>query len=59
MTLILKLLKVNDPNSQTAKEFYECIKNFKHWKLRGLPGTQYMLDTEWAWISGKSYIGDI
>ena len=50
---------VNDPNSQTAKEFYECIKNFKHWKLRGLPGTQYMLDTEWAWIEGKPYIGDI
>ncbi len=58
---LLRLINslVNYPNSQTAKEFYECIKNFKHWKLQGLPGTQYMLDTEWAWIEGKPYIGDI
>ena len=58
---LLRLINslVNDPNSQTAKEFYDCVKNFKHWKLRGLPGTQYMLDTEWAWIEGKPYIGDI
>ena len=58
---LLKLINVlaNEPNSQNAKGFYDCVKNFKNWKLRGFPGTQYMLDTEWAWIEGKPYIGDI
>lgn len=58
---LLKLINnlVDGPNSQFAKVFYDCIKNFKHWKLRGLPGVQFMLDTEWAWIKGKPYIGDI
>lgn len=58
---LLKLINTftNEPNSQNAKVFYDCVKNFKNWKLQGLPGTQYMLDTEWAWIEGKPYIGDI
>lgn len=58
---LLRLINslANEPNSQNAKVFYDCVKNFKNWKLRGLPGTQYMLDTEWAWIEGKPYIGDI
>ena len=50
---------LNEPNSKNAQAFYEAVKNFKKWRMRGLPNVQYMIDTELAWIEGKPYIGDI
>jgi len=50
---------LNEPNSKNAKAFYDAVKSFKKWRIRGLPNVQFMIDTELAWIEGKPYIGDI
>jgi hypothetical protein len=55
--LIELLLK--EPSSKNALSFYDAVKGFKKWRIRGLPSVQFMLDTELAWVEGKPYIGDI
>ncbi len=57
MALIDKLLE--EPNSKNAQAFFDAIKNFTDWNFRELWPVRFMLDTEWAWIDGKTYIGDI
>ncbi len=50
---------LDEPSSKNALAFYEVIKSFKKWRIRGLPNVQFMIDTELAWIEGKPYVGDI
>jgi predicted nucleotidyltransferase len=50
---------IEKPSSKSGQAFYETVKNFKKWRMRGFPNVQYMIDTELAWIEGKPYIGDI
>ena len=50
---------LNEPSTENVQAYYDAIKNFRNWKIRGLPSIQFMLDTELAWIEGKSYVGDI
>ena len=50
---------LDEPASINAQAFYDAIKDFRNWKLRGIPNNQFMIDTELAWIDGKPYIGDI
>lgn len=57
LELINNLLK--EPNPENTQAFYEAIKKFRNWKIRGIPNVQYMLDTELAWVDGKLYVGDI
>jgi len=50
---------LDEPSSKNAQVFYDAVKKFKKWRIRGLPNVQFMIDTELAWIKGKPYIGDI
>ena len=50
---------LDEPSIENAQAFYDCIKNFRNWKLRLIPSIQYMLDTELAWVDGKPYVGDL
>jgi len=58
---LIELIEVllNEPNIKNAKPFYDSVKNFKKWRIRGISNVQFMIDTELAWIEGKPYIGDI
>ena len=57
MRLIEALL--NEPNVKNAQAFYDAVKGFKKWRMRGLPNMRYLIDSELAWVEGKPYIGDI
>ncbi len=57
MTLIKTLL--NDRNSKNADALYETIKNFRKWEIQAFWAIRFLLDTEWAWMEGKPYVGDI
>jgi len=46
-------------NSQTAKDIYNSIKNFRKWEFRGIPSVRFMLDTELAWFYKTPYVGDL
>lgn len=50
---------LDEPSSKNAQVFYESIKSFKKWRIRGIPNVQFMLDTELAWIDGKIFVGDL
>lgn len=57
MSLINTLL--NDRNSKNAQTLYNTIKDFRKWEIREFWAIRFMLDTEWAWIDGKPYVGDL
>ena len=57
MVLIDNLL--NDRNSENAIILFETIKNFTKWKIQDFWAIRFLLDTEWAWIDGKPYVGDL
>ena len=57
MTLIDTLLK--DRNSKNAETLYRAIKDFRKWEVREFWAIRFLLDTEWAWINGESYVGDL
>ena len=58
LELMDKLLE--EPNSKNALVLYDTIMNFRKWnEANELWPIRFMLDTEWAWIDGKTYIGDI
>ncbi len=57
MLLIDNLLK--NRNIENAQTLFESIKNFKKWKLGEFWAIRFLLDTEWAWIEGKPYVGDL
>ncbi len=57
MKLIEKLL--NNKNSQNAQALFNAIKDFRKWEIRELSPIRFMIDTEWAWFEGKSYVGDL
>jgi len=46
-------------NSQTAKNLYDSIKNFRKWEPREIPSVRFMLDTELAWFYKTPYVGDL
>ena len=50
---------LSEPSSKNAQAFYDAVKSFKKWRIRGIPNVQFMLDTELAWLERKPYIGDI
>jgi predicted nucleotidyltransferase len=56
MSLIQDLLK--NRNSANAQALFEAIKNFRKWEIRELAPIRFMIDTEWAWLDGKIYVGD-
>ncbi|MFX1489172.1 MAG: nucleotidyltransferase domain-containing protein [Promethearchaeota archaeon] len=57
VTLIEILL--NDKNSRNAERLYETIKNFTKWEISEFWAIRFLLDTEWAWIKGEPYVGDL
>ncbi|MFX1340450.1 MAG: hypothetical protein ACFFDK_17710, partial [Promethearchaeota archaeon] len=50
---------LDEPSSKNGQAFYEAVKSFRKWRMRGFANVQFMLDTELAWVEGKPYIGDI
>ena len=59
--LLMKLINtlLTDMNPKNAQAFYEAIKNFRKWEIREFWAIRFMIDTEWAWIDGKPYVGDL
>ena len=57
MLLIEIVLK--NKNSKNAQTLFDAIKNFKKWEIQDFWAIRFMIDTEWAWIDGKPYVGDI
>jgi len=57
MSLITTLL--SERNSKNAEELYNVIKNFRKWETQKFWAIRFLLDTEWAWIEGKPYVGDL
>ncbi|MHA1193064.1 MAG: nucleotidyltransferase domain-containing protein [Promethearchaeota archaeon] len=57
MILIKKVLL--ERNSTNAQSFYDVIKSFRKWEIRGIANVGFLLDTELAWLEGKPYIGDL
>lgn len=57
MILIKKALSKR--NSTNAQALYDAIKSFRKWEIRGIANVRFMLDTELAWLNGKSYVGDL
>ena len=57
MLLIDNILKYRD--LENAQSFFESIKNFRKWELGEFWAIRFLLDTEWAWIDGKPYVGDL
>jgi hypothetical protein len=57
MDLIDKVLESKD--SKDAQALFDAIKSFRKWELKGLSSVQFMLDTEMAWLYGKSNVADL
>jgi predicted nucleotidyltransferase len=57
MGLIDTLLKKK--NSENAKTLFDAIMGFKEWKSSEFWAIRFIIDTEWAWIDGKPYVGDL
>lgn len=57
MELINTLLK--NRNSKNAQTLFEAIINYRKWETREFWTTRFIKDTEWAWIEGKPYVGDL
>jgi len=57
MLLIHNLLEYR--NIENAQSLFESIKNFRKWELGEFWAIRFLLDTEWAWIDGKPYVGDL
>jgi predicted nucleotidyltransferase len=57
MVQINNILEKKDLKSIT--NFYNTIRTFRKWDLKVNPFVQFMLDTELAWMDGKSCIGDL
>jgi hypothetical protein len=57
MIQISNLLEKKDLDS--INKFYDAIRTFRKWDLKVNPFVQFMLDTELAWIDGKSCIGEL
>ncbi|MHA2269557.1 MAG: nucleotidyltransferase domain-containing protein [Promethearchaeota archaeon] len=57
MLSISNLLK--NRTLENAKSLFELIKNFTKWNLGEYWAIRFLLDTEWAWIDGKPYVGDL
>jgi len=57
MLLIEIVLK--NKNSKNAQTLFDAIKNFRKWEIQDFWAIRFMIDTEWAWIDGKPYVGDI
>ncbi|MFW9874116.1 MAG: hypothetical protein ACFFG0_13500 [Candidatus Thorarchaeota archaeon] len=50
---------LNDKNTKNAQALYNAIKDFRKWEISEFWAIRFMLDTEWAWINGKPYVGDL
>ncbi|MHA2399787.1 MAG: nucleotidyltransferase domain-containing protein [Promethearchaeota archaeon] len=57
MRLINTLLKKK--NSENAKTLFDAIKGFKKWHSSEFWAIRFLIDSEWAWIDGKPYVGDL
>ncbi|MHA2007616.1 MAG: nucleotidyltransferase domain-containing protein [Promethearchaeota archaeon] len=57
MFLINNLLK--EKNLENAQSLFKAIKSFRKWEIREFWAIRFLLDTEWAWIDGKPYVGDL
>ena len=57
MTSINTLL--NDKSSKNAEALYKAIRDFRKWETREFWAIRFLLDTEWAWINGEPYVGDL
>ena len=48
------------PSVETARPFYDAVRAFRQWNDPPEPWNErFMRDTEWAWLNGTPYIGDI
>lgn len=57
MAQINNILEKKDIDSINI--FYNTIRTFRRWDIKVNPFVQFMLDTELAWLDGKSWIGDL
>jgi predicted nucleotidyltransferase len=57
MPLIINLLKKR--SVENAQALFESIKSFRNWELKEFWAIRFLLDTEWAWIEGRPYVGDL
>jgi hypothetical protein len=49
-----------EPGVESARPFYDAIRAFRQWNDPPEPWNErFMRDTEWAWLNGTPYIGDI
>jgi len=46
-------------SSLNAQALYDTVRNFRKWETHELSPIRFMLDTEWAWLEGKPYVGDL
>ncbi|MFW9822311.1 MAG: nucleotidyltransferase domain-containing protein [Candidatus Thorarchaeota archaeon] len=57
--LVLSDNLLNNRTVEDADAFFESIKSFRKWEIREFWAIRFLLDTEWAWIDGKPYVGDL
>ncbi|MFX1457637.1 MAG: nucleotidyltransferase domain-containing protein [Promethearchaeota archaeon] len=57
MVLINNLLRSR--TADDAEAFFKSVKSFRSWEIREFWAIRFLLDTEWAWIDGKPYVGDL
>jgi predicted nucleotidyltransferase len=58
--LMVKISNVLEKKDlESINIFYNAIRIFRKWDVKVNPFVQFMLDTELAWMDGKSYIGDL
>lgn len=50
---------LSDSNPSNAEMFYNTIKDFRKWESKGFWSSNFLEDTEFAWIDNKSWIGNI
>ncbi|MFX1477475.1 MAG: nucleotidyltransferase domain-containing protein [Promethearchaeota archaeon] len=57
--LILIDMLLKNRTTKNADALYNAIKNFRKWEIREFWAIRFLMDTEWAWIDGKPYVGDL
>ncbi len=44
---------------ELAEELCNTVLNYRRWPRVSNAAVRYLIDTEWAWLNGKMYIGDV
>lgn len=49
----------DDPCAATVEALYEAVTQFRHWEYGMVWTTRFMLDSELAWLDGKTPVDDL